>query len=437
MEKRLRDLLPELWQNPETAVDNNNLPIRLEHLCGDGEWVSALQQAQEIPLAVLEHIKGAALKAFFSIQPDGSFQPYSNIKQLPSEPFATFVEQLTRAIELQVKNEGAQEQVLEEMALTNVNKQCKAAILSLPLEPMPTLDDMLYMSTQKVPLMTAHQSHSSRDAFRPLQRAAAAGAMPPVPVPRPPPKRRTTCLLYDQEKSPDMTLSDHDVSRPCLTTECLQRPFRLQLTESLHLSDTDWHLGSLDLQVPGSWQHVGRFELQEEKIQRMPPWKYLGLEIDASGTSHKSVITWKNPQTQQWEKDIAEVEGSPQVAELAAVVRAFEKFPEPFNLVTDLAYVAGVVSRAEQAVLSEVSNAALFNLLSKLVNLISHREQQFYVMHIRSLIDLPGFIAEGNRRADALAAPVEMAPLPNIFGQAKISHQLFHQNVPGLVWSST
>ncbi|RMC16618.1 hypothetical protein DUI87_06555 [Hirundo rustica rustica] len=60
-----------------------------------------------------------------------------------------------------------------------------------------------------------------------------------------------------QQKSPDMTLSDQDVSRPCLTTECLQKPFRLQLTKSLHLSDTDWHLGSLDLQVPGSWQHAG------------------------------------------------------------------------------------------------------------------------------------------------------------------------------------
>ncbi|RMC17416.1 hypothetical protein DUI87_05997 [Hirundo rustica rustica] len=169
------------------------------------------------------------------------------------------------------------------------------------------------------------------------------------------------------------------------------------------------------------------FELQEEKIQRMLPWKCLGLEIDASGTSHKSVITWKNPQTQQWETDIVEVEGSPQVAELAAVVRTFEKFPEPFNLVTDSAYVAAVVSRAEQAVLSEVSNSALFNLLSKLVNLISHREQQFYVMHIRSHTDLPGFIAEGNRRADALAAPVEMAPLPDIFGQAISFSTRMHQ----------
>ncbi|RMB93976.1 hypothetical protein DUI87_29563 [Hirundo rustica rustica] len=176
-----------------------------------------------------------------------------------------------------------------------------------------------------------------------------------------------------------------------------------------------------------------QFKLSLKSVQSKRPLKALTVFTDASGASHKSVITWKDPQTQQWEKDIVGVEGSPQVAELAAVVRAFEKFPELFNLVTVSAYVAGVVSRAEQAVLSEVSNSALFNLLSKLVNLISHREQQFYVMHIRSHTDLPGFIAKGNRRADALAAPVEMAPLPNMFEQVKISHQLFHQNAPGLV----
>ncbi|RMB93669.1 hypothetical protein DUI87_29899 [Hirundo rustica rustica] len=228
----------------------------------------------------------------------------------PKNELTAFVERLTRAIELQVKKEGGQEQILEEMVLTNANEQCKAAILSLPMEPSPTLDDML---------------------------------------------------------------------------------------------------------------------------QNRRPLKALAIFTDASGASHKSLITWKDPQTQQWEEDIVEVEGLPQVPELATVVRVFGKFPEPFNLVTDSAYVAGVVSRAEQAVLSEVSNSSLFNLLSKLVNLISHREQQFYVMHIRSHTDLPGFMAKGNRRADALAAPVKIGPLPNIFEQAKIHHQLFHQNAPGLV----
>ncbi|RMC18007.1 hypothetical protein DUI87_04883 [Hirundo rustica rustica] len=176
-----------------------------------------------------------------------------------------------------------------------------------------------------------------------------------------------------------------------------------------------------------------KFVLSLKEVRSRRPLKALTVFTDASGKSHKSVLTWKDPQTQQWEADVAEVEGSPQVAELAAVIRAFERFPEPFNLVTDSAYVAGVVSRAEQAILQEVSNIALYDLLSKLVKLVSHREQPFFVMHTRSHTELPGFIAEGNRKADALAAPAEMAPLPNIFEQAKLSHQLFHQNAPGLV----
>ncbi|RMB93268.1 hypothetical protein DUI87_30390 [Hirundo rustica rustica] len=125
------------------AVDNNNLPIRLEHLCGDGGWVSALKKAEENPFALFERIKDDASKAFFSIQPNGSFQPYSKIKQLLSEPFVTFVERLTRAIELQVKNKGAQEQVLDEMALADAIERCKAAVLSLSMELAPALHDML------------------------------------------------------------------------------------------------------------------------------------------------------------------------------------------------------------------------------------------------------------------------------------------------------
>ncbi|RMB88578.1 hypothetical protein DUI87_35079 [Hirundo rustica rustica] len=163
------------------------------------------------------------------------------------------------------------------------------------------------------------------------------------------------------------------------------------------------------------------------------PLKALTVFTDASGASHKSVMTWRNPQIQRWEADVEFVGRSPQVAELAAVVRAFEKFSEPINLVTDSAYVAGVVSRAEQAVLKEIDNEHLFGLLSKLIYLISHREHPFYVMHVRSHTDLPGEVAEGNRQADSLAAPVENACLPDIFQQAKLSHQQYHQNVPGLI----
>ncbi|RMC19741.1 hypothetical protein DUI87_03305 [Hirundo rustica rustica] len=44
-----------------------------------------------------------------------------------------------------------------------------------------------------------------------------------------------------------------------------------------------------------------------------------------------------------------------------------------------------------------------------------------------------GEIAEGDRQADSLAAPVEKAHLLDIFQLAKLSHQQYHQNVPGLI----
>lgn len=116
-------------------------------------------------------------------------------------------------------------------------------------------------------------------------------------------------------------------------------------------------------------------------------------------------MTWRDPQTRKWESDVQKVSGSPQVAELAAVVRAFKRFDQPFNLVSDSAYVAGVVSRADRAALKEIKNPLIYALLSKLVYLISHREQPFFVMHVRSHTELSGFIAEDNQRADQLAMP--------------------------------
>ncbi|XP_063008245.1 uncharacterized protein LOC134416013 [Melospiza melodia melodia] len=207
----------------------------------------------------------------------------------------------------------------------------------------------------------------------------------------------------------------------------------LQTNEYLQFA-LDSYTGRVAVDRPAHKLFNSEFKLSLTKVQSREPLDAVTVFTDASGASHKSVMTWRDPQTQQWETDVVTVEGSPQVAELDAVVRAFQRFPGPFNLVTDSAYVAGVVSRAEHAVLQEVTNKRLFELLNRLVELVSHREHPFYVMHVRSHTDLPGFIAEGNRRADSLAAAtVTQGPLPDVFGQAKISHQLFHQNAPGLV----
>lgn len=66
------------------------------------------------------------------------------------------------------------------------------------------------------------------------------------------------------------------------------------------------------------------------------------------------------------------VQGSAQIMELAAVIRAIERFKEPLNFIMDSAYVAGVADRAEHALLKEVANPDLYALLSKLVHLFSH-----------------------------------------------------------------
>ncbi|RMC13413.1 hypothetical protein DUI87_10951 [Hirundo rustica rustica] len=82
------------------------------------------------------------------------------------------------------------------MAVADADELCKAAVLSLSIEPAPALHDMLQVCARKIPFIKAHQNHSSRVKLP--QKAAAVDTMLPVPVPRPPPKRGTTCLLCNQ-----------------------------------------------------------------------------------------------------------------------------------------------------------------------------------------------------------------------------------------------
>ncbi|RMB91818.1 hypothetical protein DUI87_31746 [Hirundo rustica rustica] len=138
-------------------------------------------------------------------------------------------------IELQVKNEGAKEQ--EEMALTNANEQFKAAILSLPMEPSPTLGDMLHEAEKR-------EREAGRDrgisSFRPRKDIG------PEPIGSGVAAAEAIILHY---------MDDVLVCAP----------------------NDDLLSHALDLTID-SLVAAG-FKLQEEKIQRMPPWKYLGLDI--------------------------------------------------------------------------------------------------------------------------------------------------------------
>ncbi|RMC03558.1 hypothetical protein DUI87_20758 [Hirundo rustica rustica] len=572
----LKEALPGLLVNPETAVDEDGNALTLEHLTGEGRWVDPADQASHILIKALNLVLEHAVTAFFGMMPEGPVVPYYKIIQGTKEPFTKFVERLTRAIEVQVSDVAVRDGILREMVFANANGH----------EPFKLqLSEAMYLRTTEWTFLSLNIKEQSAwpvlekefivigdCKYTPQEIEILPGQIIAQIIPTRGPSNTSTvpvaCPVQAiTEERPRVASASQAIIHHYMDDVLVCAPNDDELTHALDLT-----INALI---------AAGFELQEEKVQRMPPWKYLGLEIskrtivpqklairtkwkdipkkdrdgkdplsivewvflshrrskrmtrpqellaelirkarlrirelagcdfacihipiglcsgqiskamlehllqenealqfaldsfagqiliyrpahkifnqevkfilslkqvrsrrplkaltvftDASGRSHKSVLTWKDPQTQQWEADIAEVEGSPQVAELAAVVRAFERFSEPFNLVTDSAYVAGVVSRAEQAVLQEVSNIALYELLSKFVKLVSHREQPFFVMHTGSHTDLPGFIAEGNRKADALAAPAEMAPLPNIFEQAKLSHQLFHQNAPGLV----
>ncbi|RMB91441.1 hypothetical protein DUI87_32233 [Hirundo rustica rustica] len=120
--------------------------------------------------------------------------------------------------------------------------------------------------------------------------------------------------------------------------ECIHIPIernsgqitKAMLEHLIHENETlqfalDSYTGQISIHRPAHklFREQIQFKLPFKIVQSRRPLKALTVFTDAPGTSHKSVITWKNPQTQQWEKDIVEVEGSPQVDELAAVVKSF------------------------------------------------------------------------------------------------------------------
>ncbi|RMC19941.1 hypothetical protein DUI87_03508 [Hirundo rustica rustica] len=148
---------------------------------------------------------------------------------------------------------------------------------------------------------------------------------------------------------------------------------------------------------------------------------------DGSGKTGKAIVTWQDGS--EWQVLESHEDGSAQLVELRAAVMAFEKFSqEPFNLITDSAYVADIAQRLGYSVLKEVSNPALFNLLKALWWAIQARVHPYYVLHVRSHTKLPGFVAEGNARADKLANPAWVAPQPDMLAQAKASRGFFHPN---------
>ncbi|KAK4812011.1 LOW QUALITY PROTEIN: hypothetical protein QYF61_023007 [Mycteria americana] len=155
--------------------------------------------------------------------------------------------------------------------------------------------------------------------------------------------------------------------------------------------------------------------------QRQPVYGY-------HGKTGKAVITWK--EKGQWQHQVERIEGSPQLVELHAITMAFRKWSlTPLNIVSDSQYAVGVVQRIERAQLKHVPKQALFLKFKELLFLIEQRRHPYSVIHVRSHTNLPGFLTEGNARADYLTNMALHTPVPHTLTQAQLSHQFFHQSV--------
>ncbi|KFP91587.1 hypothetical protein N311_10126, partial [Apaloderma vittatum] len=86
------------------------------------------------------------------------------------------------------------------------------------------------------------------------------------------------------------------------------------------------------------------------------------------------------------------------------------------------------------ALLKDEQNPMLFQTLCSLWHLLNARMHLFFITHLKSHTSLPGPLVEGNRRADELVTVYmsSSSPLPNVLGQARLSHNFFHQSAKAL-----
>ncbi|RMB96359.1 hypothetical protein DUI87_27160 [Hirundo rustica rustica] len=347
----LREALLSLLTDPDTAVDENGNALTLEQLMGEGRWTDPTDQASSVPTKALQTIREHAVTAFFSMVPDGPIIPYYKIVQGTKEAFTKFVERLTQAIEVQVSEVAVREGILREMVFANVNNLCRTAILSLPLDPPPTIQDMLRVCQLKKlkvleelveeQLRKGHIVETDSPWNSPVFVIQKPGKgkwcllqdlrqinnviedmgslQPGMPSPTMLPKNWKLAIIDIKDCFFQIPLHPDDAPRfafsvPTINREATRKRYHWRvLPQGMKNSPVicQWYVASLlspvraaagqaiihhymdDVLVCAPTDDVlthaldltinaliaAGFKLQEEKVQRMPPWKYLGLEI--------------------------------------------------------------------------------------------------------------------------------------------------------------
>ncbi|KAF4790710.1 endogenous retrovirus group K member 5 Gag polyprotein-like protein [Turdus rufiventris] len=112
-----------------------NAALTMAQLAGDPPEDNPVQQAR-LPREVLNDIKEAARKAILQIAPVGIQDSiYTDIRQGAPEPFSSFTDRLTQAVDRQVTDEAAKPHLLKSLAFANANQECKQVISAIPGQP--------------------------------------------------------------------------------------------------------------------------------------------------------------------------------------------------------------------------------------------------------------------------------------------------------------
>ncbi|NXH15367.1 POK19 protein, partial [Bucco capensis] len=201
---------------------------------------------------------------------------------------------------------------------------------------------------------------------------------------------------------------------------CLANSPVLQAAMMNYTRQISYHLPSHPLIKLFSQVRFGQKQLSQSNPVEGPT-----VFTDGSGKTGKAAIAWK--EGSEWRHQVEYQEGSSQTVKLRAMTVVFQNFPGPVNIITDYAYVTGLVQRLDKVVLGHVSNKKLFGVLKLLWVEIQKRHYEYYVMHVKSHTTLPGFILQGNAKADSLVSAVALAPVPDIKQQAIASHCFYHQ----------
>ncbi|XP_034262395.2 endogenous retrovirus group K member 10 Gag polyprotein-like [Pantherophis guttatus] len=115
----------------------------VEQLFGSGQFATIPTQLV-LPPATLAVVSECAFRAFLKVPQAGEPKiSFSNIHQGATEPYADFVERLSKALHRQLDNQEAAAELLRQLAIENANVDCKRALRPLKATNQYTLADML------------------------------------------------------------------------------------------------------------------------------------------------------------------------------------------------------------------------------------------------------------------------------------------------------